>query len=82
MIHVIANTIFGTTMRDNSHGLTIYVNFMVKYVCYMSLECNGCFMADAALTGSHYKTNIISGVDHPRSGLVVPLVLCMVAYNI
>jgi hypothetical protein len=40
------------------------------------------FVTSAALMGSHYKTNIISSVGHPRSDLVVPLVLCMVVYNI
>jgi hypothetical protein len=39
-------------------------------------------MAGIALAGSHYRTNIISGVGHPRSDTVVPLVLCMVVYNI
>ena len=29
-----------------------------------------------------YKTDIISSVGHSRSDLVVPLVLCMVVYNI
>jgi hypothetical protein len=32
-------------VRDNSYGLTIHVNFMVKCVCYMGLGSNGCFMA-------------------------------------
>jgi hypothetical protein len=39
-------------------------------------------MAGAALTDSHYKTNIISSVGHLRSDSVVSLVLCMVMYNI
>ena len=51
-------------------------------MCYMGLESNGCFMVGAALTGSHYRTDIISGVGHPRSNLVVLLMLCTVAYNI
>jgi hypothetical protein len=29
----------------------------------------------------HYRTDIISGVGHPRSDSVVLLVLCMVVYN-
>jgi hypothetical protein len=37
------------------------------------------FVAGAALTGGHYKMNVISGVGHPRLDLVVPLVLCTVA---
>jgi hypothetical protein len=67
---------------DNGHRLTIYVNFMVKCVYYIGLGSDGCFMASAALTTGHYRMNIISGVGHPRSDLVVPLVLCMVVYNI
>jgi hypothetical protein len=55
---------------------------MVKCVCYMVLRSNGCFMANAALTSSHFRTDIISGMGHPRSNLVVLLVLCTVAYNI
>jgi hypothetical protein len=33
----------------------------------------------AALMGSHYRTNIISSVGHPKSDLVMPLVLYTVA---
>jgi hypothetical protein len=39
-------------------------------------------MADATLTGGHYKTNIISNVGHLRSDSVVSLMLCVVVYNI
>jgi hypothetical protein len=39
-------------------------------------------MTDAALTDGHYRIDIISGVGYPRSDSVMPLVLCMVAYNI
>ena len=39
------------------------------------------FMAGAALVGGHNRTDIISSVDHLRSDLVMPLVLCMVACN-
>ena len=69
-------------VRDNGHGLTIYVKFIVKCVCYMSLGSNGCFMAGTALMDGHYRMYIISGVGHPKSDLIVLLVLCMVAYNI
>jgi hypothetical protein len=69
-------------MRDNGNGLTIHVNFMIKCVCYMGLGSNGSDQTSVALMGSHYKTYIISSVGHPRSNSVVPLVLCMVAYNI
>ena len=39
-------------------------------------------MPSAALTVGYYRTNIISSVGHPQSNSVVPLMLCMVAYNI
>jgi hypothetical protein len=55
---------------------------MVKCVCYMGHGFNGCFLTGPALMGNHYKTNIISGVGHQRSYLVMLLVLCIVAYNI
>ena len=51
-------------VRDNVHGLIVYVNLMVKCVCYMGLGFNGCFMASTALTSGHYRTNIIGGVGH------------------
>jgi hypothetical protein len=69
-------------VRDNSYGLTIHINFMVKCVCYTGIGFNGGFVADIALTGGHYRMDIISRVGHPRSDSVVPLVLCTVAYNI
>jgi hypothetical protein len=55
---------------------------MVKCVYYMGLGSNSCSMAGAALTGDHYKMNIINGVGHPRLDSVMLLVLCMVIYNI
>ena len=39
------------------------------------------FVAGVALKGGHYRTDVISGVGHPNSDSVVPLVLCMVVYN-
>jgi hypothetical protein len=69
-------------MQDNGYRLTIYVNFMVKCVCYMGYGSNGCFMDDITLMSSHYKTNIISDVGHSRLDSIVPLVLCTVVYNI
>ena len=45
-------------VRDKRHELTIYVNFEVKFMCYIGLGSNGCFMAGAALTSDHYKTDI------------------------
>ena len=69
-------------MQDNGYALAIYVNFMVKCVCYMGFGFNDCFVTSATLMDGHYKTDIISGVGHPRLDSVVPLVLCTVAYNI
>jgi hypothetical protein len=69
-------------VQDNGYVFTIYVNFIVRCVCYMCLGSNGCFMADAALTNCHYRMDIISGVGHLRSDSIVLLVLCTVAYNI
>ena len=54
---------------------------MVKCVFYMGIRSNGCFVTNAALMDDHYMANIISYVGHPRSNLVMPLMLCMVAYN-
>ena len=39
------------------------------------------FMVGAALTSGHYKTDIISGLGHPKSNSVVPLVLYTVMCN-
>jgi hypothetical protein len=39
------------------------------------------FMASAALTGGHYRMDIIRGVGHPSSDLVILLVLYTVACN-
>jgi hypothetical protein len=40
------------------------------------------FVIDVALMGGHNKMDIIRGVGHLRSDSIVPLVLCMVKYNI
>jgi hypothetical protein len=40
----------------------------------MGLGSNG-FKTGTALMGSYYKTYIISGMGHPRSDSVMPLVL-------
>ena len=67
---------------DNGHGLTIHVNFMVKCMYYMSLGSNACFVIGTFLMDGHYRIDIISGVGHSRSDLVVSLMLCTIAYNI
>ena len=69
-------------VQDNGHGLTIYVNFMVKCVCYMGLGSNGYFMAGTVLMGGYYKIDIISDVGHPRLDSVILQVLRTIAYNI
>jgi hypothetical protein len=65
-------------VRYNGHGLIIRVNFMVKCVC-VGFGSNG-FMTKTQpfLMDGHHRTNIISGVGHPRSDFVVLLVLCTV----
>ena len=70
-------------VRDSNHGLTIHVYFMVKCVCdiwdldLMAVSC----LAQLNKAG-HYKMYIISGVGHPRSDMVMTLMLWKVAYNI
>jgi hypothetical protein len=72
-------------VRYNSHGLTIWVNFMVC-VCVGGGGGGGFgsigFMIkmQSFPIDCHYTTDVISDVGHPRSDSVVPLVLCMVCY--
>jgi hypothetical protein len=62
----------------NGHGLTIRVNFIVKCV-YVGFTSNGFVTKTQSFPmDGHYRTNIISIVGHPKSDLVVPLVLCIV----
>ena len=49
---------------------------------YMGLGSIGCFVASAYLMGGHYRMDLLSGVGHPRSDSVMPLVLFTIAYNI
>jgi hypothetical protein len=68
-------------MQYNGQWLTIRVNFMVKYVC-VGFGSNGFITKTQSFPmDGHYRTDIISGVGHPRLDSVVPLVLCTVAYN-
>jgi hypothetical protein len=73
---------YASTCGITAMGLLYGLYDMVKCVCYMSLGSNGCFMADAAVTGGHYRINIINGVDYLRSDSIMLLLVCMVAYNI
>jgi hypothetical protein len=51
------------------------VDFMVKYVC-VSFGFNGFVTTTQSFPmDGHYKMDVISGVGHPRSNSVVPLVL-------
>jgi hypothetical protein len=52
------------------------------YVLYESFGFNGFVIKVQSFPMvSHYRTDIISGVGHLRSDLVVLLILCMVACN-
>jgi hypothetical protein len=65
---------------SNGHGLTIQVCFVVNVcVCVGALYPMVSWpMMQLFPMDGHYRTNVISGVGHPRSNLVVLLVLCMV----
>ena len=66
-------------VRYNDHGLIIRVNFMVKCVC-VGFRSNGFVTKTQPFPmDGHYRTDITSGVGHPRSNSVMPLMLCMVA---
>ena len=69
-------------MRYNNHELTIPTLWLGQMCVIGALDLIVVFLAGAALTGSHYRMDIISSVGHPRLNLVVPLVFCTVAYNI
>jgi hypothetical protein len=70
------------TCSITTMGLLYKFDDMVKCMCYMGLGFNNYFMAGVALTGGHYKMDIISGVGQLRLDSVMPQVLCMVTYNI
>ena len=68
----------------NGHRLTIRVSFMVN-VCVWG----GGFGSNSFVTkmqhfpvNGYYRTNVISGVGHPRSDSVVLLVLRMICYAV
>jgi hypothetical protein len=66
-------------VRYNGHELTIRVSFMVNVCVCGGFGSNGFVtkMQQFPMDG-HYRTNIISGVGHPRSDSVMPLVLRMI----
>ena len=61
-------------VRYNGHGLTIWVSFMVNVCVWRGFGSNG-FMTKIQPfpMDCHYRTDVISGVGHPRSDMVVPL---------
>jgi hypothetical protein len=65
-------------MQYNGHRLTIRVNFIIKCVCVDFGSIGYMTKIQSFLMDGHYRTDIISGVGHPRSDLVVLLVLCTV----
>ena len=66
----------------NSHRLTIQTSYYGQMCVCGGFGSNG-FVTKVQpfLMGDHYRMDIISGVGHPRSDSVVPLVLCTVACN-
>jgi hypothetical protein len=82
--------------QDNLHRMTRNIGtcgIMAMGLLYMlALWSNACrvyeswiqwlFVVVVALTGSRYRTDIISSVGYLRSNLVMQLVLCTVACNI
>jgi hypothetical protein len=76
--------------QDNFHRITWYIGMcgiMVMGLHYGQMcvlhgpGIQWLFVASATLIGGHYRTNIISSVGHPRSDLIMLLVLCMVTCN-
>ena len=71
-------------MQDNSHDLIVQVNFMVNVCVLGGGFGSNSFVTKAQLfpMDGYYKMNIISSVGHPRTNLVVLLMLCTVVCNI
>ena len=75
--------------QDNLHRMTLYTNtcgIMAMLALWSNMWIIGpwiqwLFVASAALTDGHYRTDIIRSVGHPRSDSVVALVLCTVVCN-
>ena len=57
--------------------LALWSNVYMLYRPWIQWLC----VAGATLMGGHYRTDIISGVDHLRLDSVVPLVSCKVAHE-
>jgi hypothetical protein len=72
------------TCGSNGYRLTICISFMIKCVCYTGLWIN--WFRDHGVTIFNGSVTIeqtsLVGVGHPRSDLVVPLILCIVYYVI
>ena len=68
---------------SNSHGLTIYVSFMVKCVCYTRLWIY--WFRDYGATIPNSTVTIgrtsLAGVGHSRPDPIMPLMLCSVFFH-
>ena len=63
---------------SSGNELIIWVNFMVKCVCVGFGYNDFVTKIQPFPMDGHYRTYVISGMGHPRSNSIVPLVLCMV----
>jgi hypothetical protein len=65
------------TCSSNGHGLTIYVSFMVKCMCYTRLWIYWICDSGATILNSSVTIGWTSlvGVGHSRLELIVPLML-------
>ena len=60
----------------------LYMLTLWSNVCIIwALDPMVVLVTNATLMSSHYRTNIISSVGHPRLDSVMLLVLCAVTYN-
>jgi hypothetical protein len=62
-------------VRYNGHGLTIRVSFMVNVCVCGGFGSNGFVTNDVTISNGYYRTDVISGVGHPRLDSIVPLML-------
>jgi hypothetical protein len=74
-------TLYTNTCGITTMNLLYRLYTMVKCVCVGFGSNDFVTKAQPFPLDDHYRTDIISDVDHQRSNLVVPLVLCTVACN-